>query len=259
MPKQSSWERMKHYAKEARAFLGDDSNPLSWLANLALAFIVIKFILYPLLGLLFGSTLPVVAVVSSSMDHDALDGSICGVAVSETYQDTLDTYWNTCGGWYESRNIDKETFQSYPFRGGFNKGDIMVIVGPQRGTIEVGDVIVFQAQQQYPIIHRVVSVQQRNGTTYYSTKGDHNPQQIAEYVVVDPRGFASYCEQNGVAAPCSYGRRVTADTPGAVALFDEINIPREAVIGRAVLRIPWFGWVKIGFSNLVQGAAGLFR
>jgi hypothetical protein len=254
----SLWVRAKHNWKAVRAFLAQDNNPLSWLANLAIAFVVIKFILYPLLGFVFGSPLPVVAVVSSSMDHDALDNNICGKTVFSEYDDSFDTYWKTCGQWYEERGISKEEFRKYPFRNGFNKGDIMVILGPSRTTIKQGDVLVFQAQQQYPIIHRIVSVGNTSAARY-ATKGDHNIAQIQEYVLLNADGTPMRCEYEGNPAPCFIGQRVTADTPGSVALLDEGAIPENAVIGKAVLRIPLLGYVKIWFTDIVVWTIGLFH
>jgi signal peptidase I len=258
MTKRSKDSDLKRYWRATVDFLKDDSSALSWIANLIIAFIVIKFILYPLLGFLFGAGLPVVAVVSSSMDHDAIDGSICGIAVIE-YTDDFDTYWNTCGGWYEQRGITKEQFSEYPFRGGFNKGDIMVILGPKRSEPELGDVLVFEAQQQYPIIHRIVAITNTSAGPVYATKGDHNPAQIAEYIVANDY-VASRCEYQGEPSPCDgIGKPVTSKTPGAFALIDETTIPHEAVIGKAVLRVPWLGWVKIWFTDLLQWAIGLFH
>lgn len=243
--KQPFWARVKKAWKVTRAFLAKDDDMLSWLANLAIAFVVIKFILYPLLGMLFGASLPVVAVVSSSMDHDALDDGICGGAVPSEYSGNFNEYWALCGSWYEQRNITKEAFSSYPFKNGFDKGDIMVIVGPQRSAIKQGDVIVFEAREQYPVIHRVITT-----GSVYSTKGDHNAAQIQEHVIVS-------CVE-GSPSPCYPGRRVAPGTPGSISVLDETTVAKESVIGKAVLRIPWLGYVKIWFTSLIQFLIGLF-
>lgn len=247
------------YWKKTRDFLKDDSSVLSWIANLVIAFIVIKFILYPLLGFLFGAGLPVVAVVSSSMDHDAVDGSVCGVQVSDDYSGSLDAYWNVCGGWYESRGIPLEEFSEFSFRNGFKKGDIMVILGPSRSAPQLGDVLVFEAQQQYPIIHRIVSIVETPQGMVYATKGDHNPAQISEYVLVNEFGTAYRCERGGVPMPCGLGVLVTNETPNAVRIVDETIIAEEAVIGKAVLRIPLLGWVKIWFTDAAVWLLGVVR
>jgi hypothetical protein len=253
----SRWKTTKQYWKKTRYFLSEDKSVWSWLANLAIAFVVIKFIVYPLLGFIFGTSLPVVAVVSSSMDHSPLEDGICGIRVQDV--DSYDDYWNVCGGWYEAHGITKEQFKEYPFHNGFDKGDIMVIVGGGRSTIKQGDVMVFEARQQYPIIHRVVAMAETPAGTVYSTKGDHNPVQIQDYIVASRFGEASHCERDGQPVVCSLGAaRVTNETTNAIALIDETNIPEDKVLGKAVARIPWLGYVKIWFTDLILWIMGLF-
>ena len=60
-------------------FIWDNDSPLSWILNVIIAFILVKFIIYPGLGLLLGTTHPVVAVVSGSMSHNLENGQICGI------------------------------------------------------------------------------------------------------------------------------------------------------------------------------------
>lgn len=56
----------------------------------------------------------------------------------------------------------------------FQTGDLVIIV--KSNDINVGDIIVFKKRigNGY-IIHRVISVNNFNGTSYYVTKGDNNP------------------------------------------------------------------------------------
>jgi len=56
----------------------------------------------------------------------------------------------------------------------FQTGDLVIIV--KSNNINVGDIIVFKKKigNGY-IIHRVISVNNFNGTSYYVTKGDSNP------------------------------------------------------------------------------------
>jgi len=56
----------------------------------------------------------------------------------------------------------------------FQTGDLVIIV--KSNNINVGDIIVFKKRigNGY-IIHRVISVNNFNGTSYYVTKGDNNP------------------------------------------------------------------------------------
>src|SRR3989338_5801585 len=92
---------------------------LSWILNAGIAFFLIKFIVYPGLGLLLSTTHPIVAVVSSSMEHEL----------------PLDNWWNSQRAWYEEKNITKEMFLTYPLKNGFNKGDIMILKGKKASDI----------------------------------------------------------------------------------------------------------------------------
>ena len=145
----------KKFAKKIHHFLFVEDSALSWLVNLGLAFLIVKFLLYPGLSLILGTQLPLVAVISGSMEHE-------GIA--------FDQWWTNNGAWYEGQNISKSDFQSYPFINGFDKGDVMLLVNPEK--MRVGDVLVYTSSSyQYPIIHRVVAVSEGG----YTVKGDHNP------------------------------------------------------------------------------------
>ena len=132
----------------------------------------------------------------------------------------------------------------------------MVLWGTSHEKINVGDVIVFQSGREYPIIHRVVEVQESTVTT----KGDHNSESIEEYALYDGRYlYACYLEVERGIQPslCGPGvERVTQDTPGALAVLDEVEIPENVLIGKAIFRIPWAGWLKIGFVEVLS-AIGL--
>ncbi len=145
-PTASPWKKILY-------FIWEDDSLASWLVNVLLAFILVKFILYPGLGLVFGTQFPVVAVVSGSMEHDT----------------AFDGWWNSQSDFYTSMNITKLEFQSYRFTNGFNKGDLMVLFGASH--LQRGDVIVFKGSASEPIIHRIVKL----SPGFYQTKGDHNP------------------------------------------------------------------------------------
>lgn len=222
-------------------FIWEDNSALSWVANVVLAFILIKFIIYPLLGLLLGSQLPVVAVISESMTHaptpicterSILDGrclahesevrEICGENLLGKGHLNLDGYWIKCGDWYEEKNITKEQFATFPFKKGFDKGDVIVLRGAKPETLEVGDILIYNSNldenyaRPYPIIHRIVAIRETPSGYIYETKGDHNEFQIT------------------------------------TSVFDETNITQAQIIGKGALRIPWIGYVKIGFVELLQ-------
>ncbi len=175
----------KKTLKRTWNFIWHEDSFASFLVNLILAFLIVKYLLYPGLGLLFATHFPIVAVVSGSMEHNSMD---------------FDEWWEENKEWYLDNDITKEEFDNFPLENGFNKGDIVALHG--YGNIEVGDIIVFKGSLPYPIIHRVVEINE-DGT--YQTKGDNNR---------DSRQ-------------------------------DELNISEEKIYGKAYIRLPWFGWVKI--------------
>ncbi len=187
------------YLRKIWHFLWEEDSLLSWIANIIIAFLLVKFVVYPGLGWALGTSYPVVAVVSGSMEHDG----------------SFDSWWDTAHTWYDQNNVKLQDFEGFDFRNGFDKGDIMLLVGVKPETIKVGEVIVYSSNNNIPpIIHRVVAIEKINGEYSFKTKGDHN--QVPDY------------------APVSEDR----------------------VLGRAVFRIPFLGWVKIWFTdslNLLRG------
>ena len=214
---EKSW---KQILKKTWHFIWEDDSMLSWIVNILLAFILIKFIVYPGLGFILSTDFPIVAVVSGSMEHKvAPDASgtlkLCDKTYEEKESINFNTYWETCGSWYEAETvITKDDFQQFPFRNGFNEGDIMILKGKQPENINIGDVIVFKSNRPDPIIHRVVKIWEDNGY-HYQTKGDHN-----ERVIKTLR-------------------------------LDESDIHENQVLGNALFRIPYLGWVKIAFVKLI--------
>jgi len=86
----------------------------------------------------------------------------------------------------------------------YNKGDLIFVQGVDH--VDVGDIIVFESGvYRYPIIHRVVAVE--NGAI--TTKGDNN----------------------------------IGEDPWKTSIGE--------VHGKAVLQIPFLGWVKVGVFDLL--------
>ena len=146
-------KKIKKILKKTWYFIWEDDSIWSWLVNIVFAFVLIKFIVYPALGFMLGTSFPVVAVVSSSMEHNA----------------NFDECWS----------IEKDDFKSYIFKNGFNKGDIIVLRGSKPERIKVGEVIVFDGNRRDPIIHRVIKKWEENGFYYFQTKGDNNAKSIS--------------------------------------------------------------------------------
>lgn len=192
-----SWLKAKRLAKWFWWFVWEDDSWSSWVVSVILAFVLVKFVIYPVLGFALGTSLPVVAVVSGSMEHNGLG---------------FGDWWLLNGRWYEAKGISGEDMQGYRFHNGFNKGDIMILTGIKPKNIKGGMVIVYStARYKYPIIHRVVDSSEDGGKLYFETKGDNNKQQDP-----DPVG-------------------------------------EEQVLGRAVLKIPFLGWIKLAFATIIGG------
>jgi signal peptidase I len=164
-------------------FIWKDDSIWSLLFDLVLAFVLVKFVIYPALEFGLDTSFPVVAVLTSSMEHHPQKGNrLCGKHV-EDYNGTFENYWEVCGEWYENHNISKEEFKEYPFHNGFNIGDILLIKGSPVEDYKVGDVAVFWADLEYPIIHRVVKVNEER--KILSTKGDQNGGQLNHEQEID--------------------------------------------------------------------------
>lgn len=180
-------------------FIWYDDSLLSWIVNIILAFIIVKFLLYPGLGLILGGTThPVVAVVSGSMQHNGLD---------------FDDWWSNNKEWYINNDITKTDFDKFFMKNGFNRGDIMVL--KKSKIMNVGDIIVFKGNSNNPIIHRVVKKWEENNGVYYQTKGDNNA--------------------------------------GSFAALGETKLNEKDIIGKAVFKVPYLGYVKIIFSEVIGG------
>ena len=148
----------KKALKKIWYFIWEDNSIWSWIVNIALAFVLIKYVVYPVLSLLLLTSHPVVAVVSDSMEHNG----------------NFDAWWShTNNTWYKANSINKGDFYSFSFRNGFRRGDIMVLKGKKPQDIKIGDVMVFWSAKKDPIIHRVVKKWQENYIYYFQTKGDN--------------------------------------------------------------------------------------
>ena len=52
-------------------FIWHDDSFASWIVNVLIAFVVVKFLIYPGLGYILDTPFPIVAVVSGSMEHSS--------------------------------------------------------------------------------------------------------------------------------------------------------------------------------------------
>ena len=205
---------MKEHLKKTWNFFWNDDSIWSWIANIIVAFLVIRFIVYPVLGLLLGTSFPIVAVISESMEHGTHNDIICGSKHVE-FPESFDAYWSVCGQWYESNGITKEEFKKFPFKNGFRKGDVIILWRAHKDNIELGDVLIFQGSKPQPLIHRVVKVWEEDSQMYYQTKGDHN----------------------------------SASISGSLG---EEKISEDRIYGQGIIRVPYLGWMKILFVDAVR-------
>jgi len=199
-------------------WLWNSDSWLSYVVFLIIIFVVIKLIFFPALSLIFGTSLPLAIVESSSMDHNSVITSganydLCGKTFSNSKFFNLNEYWQECGSWYENKNITKEQFSEFKFKNGFRKGDIMIIFGKKTENLKIGDVLIFNGGSAHPIIHRIVSLNP------LQTKGDHNAEQIG----------------------------IRPDSKG----IDETNIKESQIVGVAIAKIPYVGYLKIWMLILI--------
>lgn len=205
--------KRRRVLKRVWKFIWYDDSLLSWIVNIVLAFLIIKFLVYPGLGLVFGTNLPVVAVISDSMDHKA-DFNTWWGETPNCQVNTACAY--TQGAWYEEKGISKEDFLDYPLSKGFVRGDVISLKGADPKDIEIGEIIVFDVGGEYPVIHRVIEKKQEGNETIFLTKGDHNP-----YPIENPP-------------------------------LDETHVLGSQIRGKATARIPYIGYVRLIASDFIS-------
>ncbi len=65
--------KFKKLLKKIWYFIWEDDSIWSWIVNIILAFVIIKFIVYSGLGFMLSTSHPIVAVVSGSMEHKIVE------------------------------------------------------------------------------------------------------------------------------------------------------------------------------------------
>ena len=191
---------VKNFLNKFWYLVWKDDSFKGWIISIIFIFIVIKFIFFPTLSLVTGTQLPLAIVESCSMFH------------SGNFLSNYNNWWGQNEIKYSQFKITKEQFDEFSFKKGFNKGDILFIIGTKPEKIEIGDVIIFNSGvRNTPIIHRVVSIRQENEKYIFSTIGDNNPSQIS---------------------------------------FEK-SINQNQIVGKAVFRIaPYIGWGKLFFYQI---------
>lgn len=197
--KKESW---KNFWKKFWFVVWKDDSFKGWLISILFLFVVIKFIFFPLLSLATGTGLPLAIVESCSMYHN---GNVFS---------SYDLWWQNHETKYSALNFTKDEFSDFSFKKGFSKGDILFIVKAKPEKLEVGDVILFNAGQANPIIHRIINItQDSNGNYIFSTEGDNNNGQLSV----------------------------------------EKTINQNQLVGKAVFRVtPYLGWMKLVFYERLK-------
>ena len=190
---------IKNFSKKFWYLLWKDDSFKGWAFSIIFFFVFIKFIFFPFLSLATGTVLPLAIVESCSMHHQGMLFS------------NFDNWWEKHETKYNNLDIEKQDFSGgflNKFKRGFTKGDILFIIGVKPEKLKVGDIIIFEANQQNPVIHRIINIEEENGELIFSTIGDNNNRQL---------NF-------------------------------EKNIKEEVIIGKAVFRVvPFIGWGKLIF------------
>lgn len=198
MTKKEIFKKIKDFWNKFWFIVWKDDSLKGWIISVIFIFVLIKFILFPILNILTGTSLPLAIVESCSMHHN-------GNILSD-----FDQWWENNQDKYKDFNIEKKEFQEFKFKDGFTKGDILFITKPEINEIKTGDIIIFEAGTQHPIIHRVVEIREdtEKDELIFSTMGDNNNGQISQ----------------------------------------EKSISESQVIGKAQIRlIPYAGWIKLVF------------
>ncbi|MGD9276837.1 MAG: signal peptidase I [Candidatus Pacearchaeota archaeon] len=192
---------IKKFLKKFWFLVWKDDSLKGWVFSIVFLFIVIKFIFFPTLNFLTGTQLPLAIVESCSMYH------------SGNLLSNFDNWYERHDSKYENFVINKLDFEDFIFKNGFNKGDILFVIGAKPEKLKVGDVIIFAGGQANPVIHRIIEINNEERKYYFSTIGDNNNGQLS---------------------------------------FEE-KISEDQLIGKAVFKIaPYLGWVKLIFFEPLQ-------
>jgi len=133
-------------------------------------------------------------------------------------------YDGACNGW------------SHPFEHTLHIGDIIIIQKINPADLNTNypssDIIVYQNptdRTSTPIVHRIVAVENISGTLYFQTKGDGN---------------------SGTKWP----NPVSAQDYDSHTLWSTgQGVPQDLVVGKVIMRIPYFGWITLFLRNNAWG------
>lgn len=158
---------LKKFWKKFWFLLWKDDSWKGWIFSVILLFVFIKFIFFPGLSLITGTSLPLAIVESCSMYHK---GNLFS---------NFDNWWSKHENKYSEFIINKLDFKNFKLKNGFNKGDILFIIRANPEKLNEGDIIIFQTKQTNPVIHRIVDIREEDNKRIFSTIGDNNQGQLS--------------------------------------------------------------------------------
>jgi len=119
----------------------------------------------------------------------------------------------------------------HPFARTLHIGDLIIVQGVNPADLSAdypnSDIIVFHkpGNPEELIVHRIVAVDEINGTLYFRTKGDGNGN-----------------EWPNTPSSAEYDPWKTNDVPG---------VREDLVVGKVVMRIPWLGHIVLFMRNSI--------
>lgn len=189
-------KEVKKYFGKFWFLLWEDESFKGWLFSILFIFVFIKFVFFPGLSLLTGTPLPLAIVESCSMYHS-------GNLISD-----FDSWFSRHEAKYSDLSVEKDNFEKFRFTSGLNKGDILFVIRANPEKLKIGDVVIFNANRDNPIIHRIIGIKNDGGKKTFSTMGDNNNGQLS---------------------------------------FEK-SISPEQIMGKPVMKLaPYLGWVKLVF------------
>ncbi len=142
-------------------------------------------------------------------------------------------------------SLESQTWQGFwlsithPFDRTLSVGDIIIIQGVNPADLNANypnsDIIIYRDPSDpsgTPIVHRIVSKQEINGTWYFQTKGDGNGQQWPAIPSIN---------------------QYDSHTIWSNSQYSNTGIPQNYVIGKVIMRIPWLGWITLFMRNTALG------
>lgn len=115
-------------------------------------------------------------------------------------------------------NVDTFDTSEFPWQGGFERGDLLIIQGVgSPADVKVGDVIIIdRGPRIIPLVHRVFRIQSEGAEVRFTTKGDNNL-----HILVDK------------------------DHPA----LDDVDIRFEHIDGKVIFVMPWIGNLSLWWQG----------